>query len=125
MSSIKSIEGLVSLTSWVLIIGYKTEIMGASFRNKDEILELAGCDLLTIAPKFLQELSDNTAIVAHKLNSAKSQEMDIKKIIINEKSFRWQLNQDSMANEKLAEGIKGFTQDIIRLENFIMTNYLS
>lgn len=102
---------------------YKTVIMGASFRNADEILELAGCDLLTIAPNFLQELSNAQGDVPRKLDPAKAKQMDIKKIHLDEKTFRWQLNDNAMATEKLSEGIRKFAEDAIKLEKTITVEY--
>jgi transaldolase len=99
---------------------YKTEIMGASFRNSSEILELAGCDLMTIAPKFLSELEKTEGIVERKLHFEKAKESDIEKIELDEKKFRWLLNEDAMATEKLAEGIRKFTEDIVKLENMLI-----
>ncbi len=98
---------------------YKTQIMGASFRNADEILELAGCDLLTIAPKLLQELQTAAGPVSRKLNPEAAKKLTIKKIDLNEKTFRWMFNENAMANDKLAEGIRNFSKDIIRLETSI------
>lgn len=98
---------------------YKTAVMGASFRNKEEILELAGCDLLTIAPSLMEELQNLDGEVSQKLsqNSAKTQ--DIATIDVSEANFRWLMNNDAMATEKLAEGIRNFTADTIKLENTI------
>lgn len=76
--------------------------MGASFRNKGEILALAGCDYLTISPKLLQELADSTDPVERKLDPQKAQELDIPKVSYDEKSFRWALNEDPCATFKLA-----------------------
>ena len=87
---------------------HKTEVMGASFRNTSEILELAGCDLLTIAPKLLGELQKMETAVTPKLSVAAAQKMDIKKVPTDEKSFRWLMNEEAMATEKLSEGIRGF-----------------
>jgi transaldolase len=101
--------------------GYKTQIMGASFRNKEEILELAGCDLLTIAPKLLEELSEAQGKVPRKLDPAVSKNMDIKKISLDEKQFRLMLNEDAMATEKLAEGIRTFAKAVIDLEQKLCT----
>ncbi|KAL3759442.1 hypothetical protein ACHAWU_000741 [Discostella pseudostelligera] len=98
---------------------YKTIVMGASFRNTEEICELAGCDRLTIAPKLLDELSLSIGDVPQKLNATKAKEMDIPKIEMTESKFRWMMNEDAMATEKLAEGIRGFTQDILKLENIV------
>jgi transaldolase len=103
--------------------GYKTQIMGASFRNINEILELAGCDLLTIAPNLLDELKAATGDVPQKLNPELSKAMDIKKIDVDEKMFRWMLCMDEMATEKLYDGIRGFTNDTIKLEELIKKNY--
>jgi transaldolase len=100
-------------------MGIKTQIMGASFRNTEEILELAGCDLLTIAPKFLQELQVAEGSVSCKLDPAASQKMNIEKIDIDEKTFRWMLNESPMATEKLAEGIRNFAKDNVKLEKMI------
>lgn len=99
--------------------GYKTEIMGASFRNTSQILELAGCDLLTISPDLLQKLSDSTNAVSAKLNKEAAIASDLQKLDLNEKSFRFALNEDAMATEKLAEGIRLFCADTIKLEQII------
>jgi len=99
--------------------GYQTEIMGASFRNIGEIIELAGCDLLTISPGLLNELENMDGELTLKLDEKSSAMMDIEKIEMDEKSFRWMLNQDAMATEKLAEGIRNFTADLIKLENYV------
>ena len=93
--------------------------MGASFRNKDEILELAGCDLLTIAPNFLEELQKADGPVPRKLDPAKAKAMKIQKITLDEKTFRYLLNEDAMATEKLSEGIRNFAKDIVKLEKLI------
>jgi len=95
--------------------GYQTEVMGASFRNSGEILELAGCDLLTIGPKFLEELKHSDAPVEQKLDAAKSAQMDIPKVDMHEKLFRWELNEDAMATEKLADGIRIFAADFTKV----------
>ena len=97
--------------------GYNTEVMGASFRNTSQILELAGCDLLTISPDLLQKLADNDAPVERKLVADAN--ADIEKIAIDEKSFRFMLNEDAMATEKLAEGIRAFVADSIKLKKMI------
>jgi len=99
--------------------GYQTEIMGASFRNTSQILELAGCDLLTISPDLLQKLSDSTNAVSVKLNQEAALSSDLEKIKVNEKSFRFALNDDAMATEKLAEGIRLFCADTLKLEQII------
>ena len=97
--------------------GYTTEVMGASFRNTSQILELAGCDLLTISPDLLQKLADSDAPFERKL--VKDDSADIEKIAIDEKTFRFMLNEDAMATEKLAEGIRSFVADSIKLKVMI------
>lgn len=97
--------------------GYKTQVMGASFRNADEILELAGCDLLTISPQFLEELSNAQGPVARKLDPAAARQMKLDKVHLDEKTFRLMLNENAMATEKLSEGIRKFGEDALKLEN--------
>lgn len=98
---------------------YQTEIMGASFRNKEEIIELAGCDLLTISPALLAELEESEIEITAKLEAQAAQDMQIDEIPTDEISFRWQMNEDAMATEKLAEGIRKFSADLVKLEQFI------
>jgi len=98
---------------------YATEIMGASFRNTGQIIELAGCDLLTIAPALLSELQASTTPVVRKLDPAKSATSDLPKISLDEKYFRYALNEDAMATEKTAEGIRTFAIDIVKLEQML------
>jgi transaldolase len=97
--------------------GYKTEVMGASFRNTSQILELAGCDLLTISPDLLQKLADAEGTVERKLVADTN--ADIQKIALDEKTFRFMLNEDAMATEKLAEGIRAFCADSGKLKKMI------
>ncbi|WP_288381967.1 transaldolase [uncultured Massilia sp.] len=97
--------------------GYTTEVMGASFRNTSQILELAGCDLLTISPDLLQKLADTDAPVERKLTQDAN--ADIEKIAIDEKTFRFMLNEDAMGTEKLSEGIRAFVADSIKLKKMI------
>jgi transaldolase len=99
--------------------GYKTEVMGASFRNTSQITELAGCDLLTISPELLQKLAETDAPVARKLSPEEAQATDLKKLALDEKTFRLMLNEDPMATEKLAEGIRLFCADAVKLEKLI------
>ncbi len=99
--------------------GHETEVMGASFRNVGEITELAGCDLLTISPQLLGELQKNTAPLARKLSPEIAKQSKIEKLVINEKSFRWLLNENQMATEKTAEGVRQFNADAMKLEQFI------
>lgn len=102
--------------------GYKTQIMGASFRNKEEILELAGCDLLTISPQFLQELTEAEGEVPRRLDPQEAKKLDLPKITLDEKSFRFLLNDDAMATDKLAEGIRNFAKASIHLEKTLSTS---
>ena len=101
--------------------GYQTQVMGASFRNAGEILELAGCDLITIAPKLLEELGQMDGTVERKLTPARALTDTIEKIQVDEKMFRWMLNEDPMATEKLAEGIRKFAADTVKLEKQLET----
>jgi len=98
---------------------YKTVVMGASFRNSGEILELAGCDLLTISPGLMDELKSAEGEVIRKLDAAQSKAKDIQAIDASEQNFRWMMNEDAMATEKLSEGIRNFTADTIKLEKYI------
>ena len=100
--------------------GYKTQVMGASFRNIGEIVELAGCELLTIAPKFLKELENTEGLLIQKLSEEAARQSEVEKISIDEKTFRWMMNEDAMATEKLAEGIRNFTKDLEKLEEQIL-----
>jgi len=93
--------------------------MGASFRNTGEIVALAGCDLLTISPDILEKLEQSTEPLVRVLSPEKAKSMEIEKIPVDEKSFRWLLNQDAMATDKLAEGIRKFGEDIVKLEEII------
>jgi len=114
--------GVLSVTeifNYYKKFGHSTEIMGASFRNKEEIIELAGCDLLTISPKLLAELEQNEIEITQKLNADIAHTMEIDKVATDEASFRWQMNEDAMATEKLAEGIRKFSIDLVKLEGFI------
>ena len=99
--------------------GYRTEVMGASFRNVSQIIELAGCDLLTISPDLLAKLAASTETITKKLDAADSKAASIQKIHCDEKSFRFLFNEDAMATEKTAEGIRKFAADIVKLEQVI------
>jgi len=100
--------------------GYATQVMGASFRNMGQILELAGCDLLTISPNLLGELQGSSVVVVQKLEAVQAKKDPISKLPLDEKSFRFLLNEDAMATEKLAEGIRLFSADIVKLEKKIL-----
>ena len=98
--------------------GYETTVMGASFRNTDQILALAGCDLLTIAPGLMDELAETEGEVPRKLDPKTAAEQGEPRLLLDEPAFRWALNDDAMATEKLAEGIRNFAADSVRLERF-------
>lgn len=118
--------GVISVTSiyyYFKKFGYPTQVMGASFRNKEEIIELAGCDLLTISPQFLKELHEAEGELVRKLDTDKAKAMDITRIKMDEKTFRLMLNDDAMATEKLSEGIRNFAKDAIKLEKMIRSTY--
>ena len=120
--------GVVSVTeifNYYKKFGYATEVMGASFRNKGEIIALAGCDLLTIAPSLLKELEESDEMVGLKLDAAKAALLTPARIPSDEKSFRWLMNEDAMATEKLAEGIRKFTADLLKLEDFLKKEFLN
>ena len=99
--------------------GYSTEVMGASFRNVSQITELAGCDLLTISPDLLQKLADSDAPLERKLGADKADNGANGKISLDEKAFRFMLNEDAMATEKLSEGIRAFCADSGKLKQLI------
>lgn len=118
--------GVISVTqiyNYFKKFNYKTQVMGASFRNSDEILELAGCDLLTIAPSLLEELAKAEGDVSRKLDVDKAKLAKVEKIHIDEKNFRWMLNENAMATEKLSEGIRKFNEDTLKLEKTIIEHY--
>jgi len=99
--------------------GYNTQVMGASFRNAGEIQELAGCDLLTISPQLLGELQKSTAPLTRKLSPELARDSKIEKLPLDEKKFRWLVNENAMATEKTAEGIRLFNADAQKLAQFI------
>lgn len=114
--------GVISVTqiyNYFKKFDYKTQIMGASFRNTEEIIQLAGCDLLTIAPPLLEELSKAEGNIDRKLDPAQAKSLPITKIPLDEKAFRLMLNDNAMATEKLSEGIRKFAEDAIKLEQSI------
>jgi len=114
--------GVISVTqifNYYKRFDYHTEVMGASFRNKGEITELAGCDLLTISPSLLSELAASTEEVPRKLDASAATKLPLDKVSFDEKAFRFELNEDAMATEKTAEGIRKFSADIVKLEHLI------
>ncbi len=98
---------------------YKTEVMGASFRNVGQIIELAGCDLLTISPELMKELSESYEPVERKLDPEKAETANVERLELDEKRFRYLVNDNAMATEKTAEGIRKFAADVVKLEKFV------
>ena len=113
------VESVKEIYAYYKTFGYATEVMGASFRNKGQILELAGCDLLTISPQLLGELKAEATPIERKLSPAIARKSQIGKLSLDEKQFRWQLNENPMATEKTAEGIRQFHADALKLAQFI------
>ncbi len=99
--------------------GYRTEVMGASFRNISQIIELAGCDLLTISPDLLAKLAESGDAVERKLDAGVAAGLSLEGVHLDEKRFRFEFNEDAMATEKTAEGIRKFSADIVKLEQVI------
>jgi transaldolase len=99
--------------------GHETEVMGASFRNIGEILELAGCDLLTISPNLLEELQGMNDPVERKLDAEDAKNANIERLDVSEQSFRWLMNEDAMATEKLSQGIRVFGQDMVKVREIV------
>lgn len=113
------VQSVTQIFNYYKHFGYATEVMGASFRNKGEITELAGCDLLTISPGLLGELQASDEPLVRKLDPGTAKATSIERIACDEKSFRWLFNEDAMATEKTAEGIRNFGKDIVKLEQLI------
>ena len=113
------VQSVKEIYTYYKKFGYDTEVMGASFRNVGQIRELAGCDLLTISPELMKELSESTEPVERKLDPAKAKAAKIDRLEMDEKKFRYLLNDNAMATEKTAEGIRKFAADIVKLEKFI------
>ncbi len=113
------VASVTAIYNYYKRFGYETEIMGASFRNTGEIVELAGCDLLTISPDLLGELAREDGPLVRKLDPEAATELDLEQVSLDEAAFRWQLNQDAVATEKLAEGIRRFSADLARLATYM------
>ena len=113
------VESVTKIFNYYKKFGYHTEVMGASFRNTSQIVELAGCDFLTISPDILAQLAESTVPLTKKLDASAAKEASIERIVLDEKAFRYQFNDDAMATEKTAEGIRKFSADIVKLEHFI------
>ena len=113
------VESVEKIFNYFKKFNYNTIVMAASFRNKDEIINLAGCDKSTISPTLLEELSQNDDEIKLKLSKENSSSLDIERINVNESSFRWHLNENQMASFKLAEGIRLFNKDLLKLKELI------
>lgn len=113
------VKSVTQIFNYYKKFDYKTVVMGASFRNIGEVIALAGCDLLTISPKLLEELDASNATVEQKLDSEQAKASNLERIDMDEKTFRWMLNEDQMATDKLSDGIRKFAADAIKLEKFI------
>lgn len=113
------VKSVTSIYNYYKKHGYKTIVMGASFRNTGEITELAGCDKMTISPALLEDLGKLEQPIERKLSPELAAEQDIEKITLDEKTYRWLHNTDPMAVEKLSDGINKFAADIVKLEDII------
>jgi transaldolase len=113
------VQSVQEIYTYYKKFGYKTEVMGASFRNVSQILELAGCDLLTISPELLDKLSDSFEPVERKLDPEDAKTATIERLELDEKKFRYLFNENAMATEKTSEGIRKFAADIVKLEKFV------
>lgn len=115
------VQSVANIYAYYKKFGHATEIMGASFRNTGQILALAGCDLLTISPELLQQLSENDALVERQLSPEHATHADIQRLSFDEKTFRFAMNDNAMATEKLAEGIRLFCADAAKLDHLIQS----
>lgn len=113
------VQSVQRIYSYYRKFGYDTEVMGASFRNTSQIVELAGCDLLTISPELLQKLATTDAPLTRKLSPEQARNTEVERLDLDEKRFRFRLNEDAMATEKLAEGIRAFCADAVKLDGLI------
>jgi transaldolase len=113
------VQSVQEIYTYYKKFGYKTEVMGASFRNIGQIRELAGCDCLTISPELMKELGESTEPLERKLDPEKAKSAKIEKLQLDEKKFRWLLNDNAMAYEKTGEGIRKFAADVVKLEKFV------
>jgi transaldolase len=115
------VQSVTEIYTYYRKFNIPTEVMGASFRNTGQIRELAGCDCLTISPELMKELSDSTEPLERKLDPEKAKSAKIDKLELDEKKFRWLLNENAMAYEKTGEGIRKFAADVVKLEKFVAT----
>jgi transaldolase len=115
------VQSVTEIYTYYKKFGIPTEVMGASFRNVGQILELAGCDCLTISPELMEELSKSNQPVERKLIPEKAKSENVEKLELDEKKFRWMLNDNAMAYEKTGEGIRKFAADVVKLEKLVAT----
>ena len=113
------VQSVTDIYTYYKKFNIPTEVMGASFRNIGQIRELAGCDCLTISPELMKELSEATEPLERKLDPEKAKSAKIDKLELDEKKFRWLLNENPMAYEKTGEGIRKFAADVVKLEKFV------
>ena len=113
------VQSVQEIYTYYKKFGYATEVMGASFRNVSQIIELAGCDLLTISPELLAKLAASNEPIERKLSPDAARSADVKRLQLDEKTFRYLFNEDAMATEKTAEGIRKFAADIVKLEKYV------
>ena len=113
------VQSVTEIYTYYKEFGISTEVMGASFRNIGQIEELAGCDCLTISPELMKELSETTEPLERKLDPEKAKSANVEKLELDEKKFRWMLNDNAMAYEKTGEGIRKFAADVVKLEKFV------
>src|SRR5436853_3162757 len=113
------VQSVQEIYSYYKKFGHQTEVMGASFRNVGQIHELAGCDALTISPELMKELADSQEPLERKLDPEKAKAAKIDKLELDEKKFRWLLNENAMAYEKTGEGIRKFAADLVKLEKCV------
>ncbi|KAL8613956.1 Transaldolase [Nucella lapillus] len=113
------VQSVTSIYNYYKKFDYKTVVMGASFRNTGQILGLAGCDLLTISPALLEILSQSTERMEQNLDVETAKASNLARVKVDEKVFRWQMNEDQMATDKLAEGIRKFAADAVKLEDML------
>jgi transaldolase len=113
------VQSVQEIYSYYKKFGQRTEVMGASFRNVGQIRELAGCDCLTISPELMKELSESQEPLERKLDPEKAKSAKVEKLDLDEKKFRWLLNENAMAYEKTGEGIRKFAADVVKLEKFV------
>ena len=110
------VQSVARIFQYFKKFGYETEVMGASFRNVGQIIALAGCDLLTISPDLLKQLQDMDGGFPAALTAARAKQLSLERVRFDEKAFRFALNEDAMATEKLAEGIRAFVADAVKLD---------